>query len=68
MKNLFQSNWGLLLILIPLGVFIFFIDNLMGEEFLSPNSTSNHFFFIGSLVCAVLILLGVILKIDNNSK
>jgi|TARA_B110000444_G_scaffold260857_1_gene309593 hypothetical protein len=63
-----QSKWAFILILFPLGSFIYLIDKKLGEGFLEGAKPSDHFFIIGLLIIAVSILLAVILNIDRDSK
>ena len=62
MKNI---NYKVFLILIPLGSFIYFLDDKISEKsfFLE---TSNHYYILGVLIFVVSILLFLIIKMDNN--
>ena len=62
MKNI---NYKVFLILIPLGSFIYFLDDKISEKsfFLE---TSNHYYILGILIFVVSILLFLIIKMDNN--
>ena len=62
MKN---TNYKVFLILIPLGSFIYFLDDKISEKsfFLE---TSNHYYILGILIFVVSILLFLIIKMDNN--
>ena len=64
MKNI---NYKVFLILIPLGSFIYFLDDKISEKsfFLE---TSNHYYILGVLIFVVSILLFLIIKMDNNSN
>ena len=68
MKNIFQSKWIVFIILIPLAIFIYFIDNKLTQDFVEGAIASDHFYIIGLLIIVVSILLAVILNIDKNSK
>ena len=47
MKNIFQSKWIVFIILIPLAMFIYFIDNKLSQDFVEGARTSDHFYVIG---------------------
>tara|TARA_B100000780_G_scaffold231912_1_gene171799 strand:- start:4150 stop:4356 length:207 start_codon:yes stop_codon:yes gene_type:complete len=68
MKNIFQSKWIVFIILIPLAMFIYFIDNKLSQDFVEGARTSDHFYVIGLLIIVVSVLLVIVLNIDNNSK
>ena len=58
-----------LLILIPLGIIIRFVDQKVTEEgFLSTNAISDHYLFVTGLVIIVIGLLAVILYFDKQSN
>ena len=58
-----------ILILIPLGVIIRFVDQKVTEEgFLSTNSISDHYLFVTGLVMIVVGLLAAILYFDKQSN
>ncbi len=66
MKKLFEKN-KFILILIPLGIFIVFINKKLNTGFLSSSKIENHYIFIGLLLLIVFILLFTIIRIDKNS-
>ena len=57
-----------LLILLPLGLFIRFVDLKVFEGFLGQNEQTEHFMYIGGLLLMVGFLIAVILYIDKNSN
>jgi preprotein translocase subunit SecE len=67
-KNIFRSKWIVVLILVPLGLFIYGIDKKLSQDFIEGPKSSDHLYIIGLLVIVVSILLTVILNIDKNSK
>ena len=66
MKKLFRQN-KFILILVPLGLFIVFINKKLNTGFLSSSKIENHYIFIGLLLLIVFILLFIILRIDKKS-
>ena len=57
------------LILIPLGIIIRFVDQKVTKEgFLSTNAISNHYRFVSGLVIVVIGLLAAILYFDKQSN
>ena len=58
-----------ILILIPLGIIIRFVDKKVTEEgFLSTNAISDHYLFVTGLVIIVIGLLAAILYFDKQSN
>ena len=58
-----------ILILIPLGIIIRFVDQKVTEEgFLSNNAISDHYLFVTRLVIIVIGLLAAILYFDKQSN
>ena len=57
------------LILIPLGIIIRFVDQKVTEEgFLSTNAISDHYLFVTGLIIIVIGLLATILYFDKQSN
>lgn len=57
------------LILIPLGIIIRFVDQKVTEEgFLSTNAISDHYLFVTGLIIIVIGLLAAILYFDKQSN
>ena len=57
------------LILIPLGIIIRFVDQKVTKEgFLSTNAISDHYLFVTGLVIIVIGLLAAILYFDKQSN
>ena len=58
-----------ILILIPLGIIIRFVDQKVTKEgFLSTNAISDHYLFVSGLVIIVMGLLAAILYFDKQSN
>ncbi len=58
----------LLIILIPLGFIIRFLDHkITDEKFLLNNKVSDHYLFLGCLLAIVLGLIFIIIFLDKNS-
>ena len=58
-----------ILILIPLGITIRFVDQKVTKEgFLSTNAISDHYLFVSGLVIIVIGLLAAILYFDKQSN
>ncbi len=58
-----------ILILIPLGIIIRFVDKKVTKEgFLSTNAISDHYLFVSGLVIIVIGLLAAILYFDKQSN
>jgi|TARA_A200000159_G_C7141395_1_gene263261 hypothetical protein len=60
------KKFKFLLLLIPLGIVIRFIDQKVTQDgFLSTNTISDHYLFISGLVIIVIALLVAILYYDK---
>ena len=57
MKKLFSQN-KFILILVPLGLFIVFINEKLNAGFLSSSKIENHYIFVGLLLLIVFTQLG----------
>ena len=58
-----------ILILVPLGIIIRFVDQKVTEEgFLSTNAISDHYLFVTGLIIIVIGLLATILYFDKQSN
>ena len=66
MKKFISQN-KFILTLVPLGLFIVFINKKLNTGFLSSSKIENHYIFVGLLLFIVFILLFTILRIDKNS-
>lgn len=66
MKNTLK-RFRYLFLLLPLGLFIAFIDSEVLNGFLGTNELADHYKLLGVLVLGVSILLFVVLQIDKNS-
>ena len=63
------KKFKFLLLLIPLGIIIRFIDQKVTQDgFLSTNTISDHYLFISGLVIIVIALLVAILYYDKQSN
>lgn len=62
----FSKPLIIILILIPVGLFISFLDKKVISGFLSTSQISDHFLFIGSLVIAISIIIFFVLKFDKK--
>lgn len=54
------------LILIPLAIFISFLDKKILSGFLETNQIPDHYIFIGSLVVVIGVLILAVLRFDKN--
>jgi hypothetical protein len=64
----FFKKHKFILILIPLGVVIFFINKKLIQDIIINPKIENHLYFISALLLIVFCLLYIILKFDNKSK
>ncbi len=64
-KNLLKFRF--LLILIPVGFFIRYIDIKVYDGFLSNNSLSEHFSYLGLLLIVLFILIFLVIYFDEKS-
>ena len=64
--NSFLKRFKFILILIPVSIFISFIDKKIISGFLSTNEIPDHYLFIGSLVVVISILIYYVLRFDNK--
>lgn len=64
-KNLLKFRF--LLILIPVGLFIRYIDIKVYDGFLSNNSLSEHYVYLGFLLIVLFILIFSIIYFDKKS-
>ena len=62
----FSKPLIIILILIPVGLFISFLDKKVISAFLSTNQISDNYLFIGSLVIAISIIIFIVLKFDKK--
>ena len=63
---LFMKRFKFLFILLPLALFISFLDKKVLTGFLSSNEIPDHYIFLGSLVIVICILIFAVLRIDKN--
>ena len=65
----FIKKLRFLLLLIPLGIIIRYVDlEITKGGFLSTNEQSDHFLFIGGLVFLVIGIIAVVLFFDKKSN
>ncbi len=64
-KNLLKYRF--LLLLIPLGLFVRYIDIKVYDGFLSNNSVSEHYSYLGILLAVLIILIFLIIYFDKKS-
>lgn len=64
--NSFLKRFKFILILIPVSIFISFIDKKIISGFLSTNEIPDHYLFIGSLFIVISILIYYVLRFDNK--
>ncbi|MEK9603166.1 MAG: hypothetical protein VW127_01940 [Flavobacteriaceae bacterium] len=63
------KKFKFLLLLIPLGFVIRYVDQKVTQDgFLSTNTISDHYLFIAGLVLIVIALLAAILYFDKQSN
>ncbi len=63
---LFMKRFKFLFILLPLALFISFLDKKILTGFLSSNEIPDHYIFLGSLVIVICILIFAVLRFDKN--
>ncbi len=64
--NSFLKRFKFILILIPISIFISFLDKKIISGFLSTNEIPDHYLFIGSLFIVMSILIYYVLRFDNK--
>jgi hypothetical protein len=64
--NSFLKRFKFILILIPVSIFISFLDKKIISGFLSTNEIPDHYLFIGSLFIVISILIYYVLRFDNK--
>ena len=64
--NSFLKRFKFILILIPVSIFISFLDKKIISGFLSTNKIPDHYLFIGSLFIVISILIYYVLRFDNK--
>ncbi len=64
-KNLLKYRF--LLLLIPLGLFVRYIDIKVYDGFLSNNSVIEHYSYLGILLVVLIILIFLIIYFDKKS-
>jgi len=62
----FVKRFKFALILIPLALFISFLDEKILQGFLASSEIPDHYIYIGSLVVAISILIFAVLRFEKN--
>ena len=63
--NSFLNKYKFILLLIPIGLFIAFLDGKILYGFLATNEIPDHYIFIVSLV---LVVMGIIIAVLRHDK
>ena len=66
--NSFLNKFKFIFFLIPVGLFIAFLDGKILQGFLASNQIPDHYLFIGSLVLVVMGIIFAILRFDNKNE
>ncbi|MBT3542164.1 hypothetical protein N9Y47_04860 [Flavobacteriaceae bacterium] len=66
--NSFLNKFKFIFLLIPVGLFIAFLDGKILQGFLASNQIPDHYLFIGSLVLVVMGIIFAILRFDNKNE
>ncbi|MEE3035387.1 MAG: hypothetical protein VX325_06035 [Bacteroidota bacterium] len=64
----YLGKFGFLLILIPVGLFVRYLDIKVYDGFLSSNSLKEHYSYLGALILVLFILIFVIIYFDKKSN
>ncbi|MGI9541224.1 MAG: hypothetical protein ACR2MI_04130 [Flavobacteriaceae bacterium] len=64
--NSFLNKYKFILLLIPIGLFIAFLDGKILEGFLVTNQIPDHYTFIVSLVLVVIGIIIAVLRYDKK--
>ena len=64
----FLNRFKFTFILIPVALFISFLDKKIISGFLSSNEIPDHYLFIGSLLVVIITLIYVVLRFDKNTN
>lgn len=62
----FLKKFKFVFLLIPVGLFIAFLDGKILQGFLTSNQIPDHYIFIGSLVLVVMAIIIVVLRYDKK--
>ncbi|OUW35263.1 MAG: hypothetical protein CBD39_00985 [Flavobacteriaceae bacterium TMED179] len=62
----FVKRFKFVIILLPLALFISFLDKKVILGFLSSNEVPDHYLFLGSLVIVICVLIFAVLRFDKN--
>ena len=60
------KRFRFVIILIPLAIFISFLDKKIISGFLATNQIPDHYLFIGSLIVVISVLIFTVLRFDKN--
>ena len=62
----FVKRFKFALILLPIALFISFLDEKILQGFLATSEIQDHYIYIGSLVVAIGILIFAVLRFEKN--
>ena len=62
----FFKRFKVALILVPLAIFISFLDKKIIEGFLATNEIPDHYIFVGSLIIVISLLIYTVVRFDKN--
>ena len=62
----FVKRFKFALILLPLALFISFLDEKILQGFFATSEIPDHYIYIGSLVVAISILILAVLRFEKN--
>ena len=60
------KRFRFVIILLPLAIFISFLDKKIISGFLATNQIPDHYLFIGSLIVVISVLICTVLRFDKN--
>ena len=60
------KRFRFVIILLPLAIFISFLDKKIISGFLATNQIPDHYLFIGSLIVVISVLIFTVLRFDKN--
>jgi len=60
------KRFRFVIILLPLAIFISFMDKKIISGFLATNQIPDHYLFIGSLIVVISVLIFTVLRFDKN--
>ena len=60
------KRFRFVIILLPLAIFISFLDKKIISGFFATNQIPDHYLFIGSLIVVISVLIFTVLRFDKN--